>query len=69
MRNVGTSSTVFATTERTRRKLGIGRIKGSLAVTSKSRKLGEAPGRVGEGVLNRYLGREVRPGRSNPDPV
>ena len=27
VRNVGTSNTVFATTERTRRKLGIGRIK------------------------------------------
>ena len=27
VRNVGTSSTVFASTERTRRKLGIGRIK------------------------------------------
>ena len=27
VRNVGTSSTVFAATERTRRKLGIGRIK------------------------------------------
>ena len=27
------------------------------------------PGGVGGGVLNRDLGREVRPGRSNPDPV
>ena len=27
VRSVGTSSTVFATTERTRRKLGIGRIR------------------------------------------
>ena len=38
VRNVGTSSTVFATTERTRRKLGIGRIKREF---SKSRRLGE----------------------------
>ena len=27
------------------------------------------PGEGGGGVLNRCLGREVRPGRSNPDPV
>ena len=39
--NVGTSSTVFATTERTRRKLGWVELKGSFAVTSKSRRLGE----------------------------
>ena len=42
VRNVGTSSTGFATTERTRRKLGIGRItEESLVVTSKSRRLGK----------------------------
>ena len=42
MRNVGTSSTGFATTERTRRKSGIGRItEESLDVTSKLRRLGE----------------------------
>ena len=46
VRDVRTSSTVFATTERTRRKLGIVgevgvELKGSLAVTSKSRRLGE----------------------------
>ena len=27
------------------------------------------PGGGGGGVLNRCLGREVRPGRSNPDPA
>ena len=42
MRNVGTSSTGFATTERTRRKSGIGRItEESLVVTSKLRRLGK----------------------------
>ena len=39
--DVGTSSTVFATTERTRRKLGIARIEREFTVTSKSRRLGE----------------------------
>ena len=29
--------------------------------------LARSPG--GGGILNRCLGREVRPGRSNPDPV
>ena len=46
MRNVRTSGAVFATkegTRTTREKLGVGRIRGaeSLAVTSKSRRLGE----------------------------
>ena len=46
MRNVRTSGAVFATkegTRTTRKKLGVGRIRGaeSLAVTSKSRRLGE----------------------------
>ena len=41
VRNVGTSGTVFATTERTTRKLRIGRIRREFSVTSKSRRLGE----------------------------
>jgi len=41
MRNVGTSSRVFATTERTRRELGLEELEESLAVTGKSRRLGE----------------------------
>ena len=40
VRNVGTSSKVFATTERTKRKLGLAELEKSLAVTSKSRRLG-----------------------------
>ena len=41
VRNVGTSSAVFATTERTTRKLRLAELEGSLAVTNKSRRLGE----------------------------
>ena len=41
VRNVGTSSTVFATTERARRNWGLEELEEILAVTSKSRRLGE----------------------------
>ena len=41
VRNVGTSSTVFATTERTRRNWGLEELEEILAVTSESRRLGE----------------------------
>ena len=44
VRNVGASGAVFSTTERTGRELGIWglvELEGSLAVTSKSRRLGE----------------------------
>ena len=40
VRNVGTSGAVFATAEGTRRKLGVGRIRGEFSC-DKSRRFGE----------------------------
>jgi len=41
VRNVGAGSTVFVTTERPRRKLGLEELRDILAVTSQSGRLGE----------------------------